>query len=332
MGNEEVLFSYFAVLLDLLEDDGINVSDALLASDLDRRKIVTTGCMVKKGQIISMLKALELKTDLLGKSLEWGRGIKIITHGDVGLAAMTAKTVDDALKIAAKYISALIPFFNVDYQDGILIAILDVQDIGENTRMGLIELWACAITESFKYLTGNQKLQGSVEFSFGPNKPIKEYVSCFGSTPTFDKDMNRIVFDKKWLDYELQLFELTSHESAVYRCEDSLERLEAKKELPQMVAELFIHSQDYSIDLEYAANKLYMSPRTLARKLDVFGASFREIRDQSRKEAAILFMGNKSKSLAQVADVLGFSDVSNFSKSFKKWTGDTPSSYRRKLL
>lgn len=332
MDNGEVLFSYFAVLLDILEDDGIDVSEALLASNLDRKKIVTNNCMVKKDQVITMLKALELKVDLLGKSLEWGKGIKIITHGDVGFAAMSAQTMDDALRIAAKYISILLPFFKVDYQEGVLSASLDAQNVSENIRVCLIEIWACAIAESFKYLTGNPKIQADIEFDFNINKPIENYISSFGGTPAFDMNMNRIIFNKQWLGYELPLFESTSHESAIYRCESSLERSKSKKELPQIVAEIFSYAQDYSMDLEYAANKLCVSPRTLARKLDVHGTSFREIRDQSRKEAALLNIGNKNKSLSQIADLLGFSDVSNFSKSFKKWTGETPSSYRRKLL
>lgn len=332
MKPNQVLFSYFGVLLDMLEKDGIDVSCALEKANLDRSKVISSGCRVPTDQVITLLTALENRVDLLSLSLKWGSGIKIITHGDVGLAAMTAKTIDDALRISAKYITTQIPFYSVIYQQGVLRVSLHLSDISNNLRLCLLELWACAVSGAFQFLTSTNKLTAKVSFSFSQNKPMKEYIVCFGVAPLFDQDITQLEFPNRCLNYELPLHEAMSHEAALYRCEHQLATSTSSKQLAQLVSELFYNSQNYRINLEQAANQLGMSPRSLIRKLDALGTSFRDLKDKARKEAALLHITSKQKPISQIAYMLGFEDVSNFSKAFKKWTGESPSSYRRKYV
>jgi AraC-like DNA-binding protein len=81
--------------------------------------------------------------------------------------------------------------------------------------------------------------------------------------------------------------------------------------------------------VEVIARQLRMSPRTLARRLDGEGTSYRAVVESVRRELACRYAEDAALSLADVAYRVGFSDVATFSRAFKRWTGRTPGSYRR---
>lgn len=70
-----------------------------------------------------------------------------------------------------------------------------------------------------------------------------------------------------------------------------------------------------------------MSDRTLRRSLTKEGTSFRGLLEEVRKEACCLYMRQNRHSYAQIAQILGFSDQSAFSRAFRQWYGTTPKAF-----
>ena len=79
---------------------------------------------------------------------------------------------------------------------------------------------------------------------------------------------------------------------------------------------------------EDVAKELYMSVRTLHNKLEKLGKSYQQVLDETRKELSEQYMQQQQRSISEVAYLLGFSDCSNFSRAFKRWTGVSPSQFR----
>lgn len=85
-------------------------------------------------------------------------------------------------------------------------------------------------------------------------------------------------------------------------------------------------------DRETLASALNVSPRTLARKLESEGISFKQLRQevqQSRAEQALI---KGEQSMGAIAEQLGFADSAAFSRAFKSWTSLAPSDWRKKSL
>ena len=85
------------------------------------------------------------------------------------------------------------------------------------------------------------------------------------------------------------------------------------------------------LGLEQIAGRLNMSGRNLHRKLAEEGTSFKELQDEIRHDLALRYLSTSAMSLNQVAFSLGFIDQSSFNRAFKRWTGDSPGQYRRRL-
>ena len=81
--------------------------------------------------------------------------------------------------------------------------------------------------------------------------------------------------------------------------------------------------------IQSVADEFSMSSSTLKRRLAAEGTSFRELLQQSMVDRARKRLLDPSTSVGEVANELGYSDLTNFSHAFKKWTGSSPSHFRR---
>lgn len=80
---------------------------------------------------------------------------------------------------------------------------------------------------------------------------------------------------------------------------------------------------------EEVAATLGVSVSTLKRRLDKEGTTLREVREKLLRERAIVLLLDHSLSVGQVSHALGYGDLANFSHAFKRWTGQSPSEFRR---
>lgn len=80
--------------------------------------------------------------------------------------------------------------------------------------------------------------------------------------------------------------------------------------------------------LELVAQRLAMSERSLRRRLEEAGTSFRALLDETRAELARTWVADRRVPLSEVAFLLGFSEPSAFHRAFKRWTGATPAAWR----
>jgi AraC-like DNA-binding protein len=74
-----------------------------------------------------------------------------------------------------------------------------------------------------------------------------------------------------------------------------------------------------------------MSSRTLKRRLLEHGTSFTQLLDQARRRDAVRLLEDPLMDVARVAEALGYRDPPSFTRAFRRWTGDTPTSARHRL-
>ncbi len=81
-------------------------------------------------------------------------------------------------------------------------------------------------------------------------------------------------------------------------------------------------------DAASVARKLHVSVRTLGRRLEEEGTSFKVLLNDVRRELALNMLVRGEMPIADVARQLDFADVSTFHRAFRRWTGQTPATYR----
>lgn len=99
--------------------------------------------------------------------------------------------------------------------------------------------------------------------------------------------------------------------------------------LSQVRAALFECLPEGDVSAERIAGQLHMSTRTLRRRLDEEGMSFRSLLTDVRRALALRYIRDESLSLTEISYLLGFSEPSSFTRAFRGWTGSSPSEARR---
>lgn len=79
---------------------------------------------------------------------------------------------------------------------------------------------------------------------------------------------------------------------------------------------------------EDLAEALCMTTRSLQRRLAELGTNYRELVNQTRHELALQYLGQRQHSISDIAYLLGFAEVSAFTRAFRRWTGESPSAWR----
>ncbi|MFC4954412.1 AraC family transcriptional regulator [Acinetobacter puyangensis] len=79
-----------------------------------------------------------------------------------------------------------------------------------------------------------------------------------------------------------------------------------------------------TLTAEKISNSLNLSRRTFFRKLEKYNLSYEQLIASTKSELAIKNLINEKGEIKKVADYLGYSDISSFSKAFKRWYGITP--------
>jgi len=81
--------------------------------------------------------------------------------------------------------------------------------------------------------------------------------------------------------------------------------------------------------MEAIANTLCMTSRNLRRRLEAEGTSYQALLDGVRQSLARDYLNHSLLGVDDIAVALGFSDAAAFRHAFKRWTGITPSEFRR---
>ena len=111
-------------------------------------------------------------------------------------------------------------------------------------------------------------------------------------------------------------------------CDLQLQRLQAGGTLAQRVRMQLQQSEGHMPTLQSMAAKENLTERTFMRHLQAEGTSFQQLLDEVRQERACWMLAHTDSTVEAIAYALGYEDASNFSRTFKRWCGQTPKDYR----
>lgn len=159
----------------------------------------------------------------------------------------------------------------------------------------------------------------------------KEFRYFFRSPISFASSTNAISFARQ--DVEMRL---PTANADLARVNDSivadyLANLGKNDIRAQVKAKIIEQLPSSNFTEESIALSLNKSLRSLQRKLTEEGVTYRTLLDTTRQELTKQYISDSRYSINEITYLTGFSEPSNFSRAFKRWTGQSPSGYRSSL-
>lgn len=201
----------------------------------------------------------------------------------------------------------------------------DVKDVPSHRLV--LELVVGGATQLMRTLLGSRWQPHALMLQHAPLREPQAYTRLLGLTPRFNSPYNAWVFDAKLLLAPLSAGDETLHK-LIQQHLDTLDNMSVQ-ELPAYISQLLRDLlPNGRTTIEQIAEYMDLSPRTLQRYLAEEGTSFQLLLDETRQSMAQRYLADSTISLTHLAAMLGYSELSAFSRAFQRWYGVSPKQWR----
>lgn len=302
---------------------GCGVSAAILALDSPELPDAVFRTLIADALARSREPALGL---LVGARLLPG------SHGLVSLAVQSSTTLRETLVLIEHFISLRTTLVKTR-----------VRPVGTQLRLELIEprpLFGIRITVLEAVSLALKNLIDAVAMGKSPvrqvrlpfaARPYRDLTSdLFGCPVRYGATHAAICLDMTIVDQPLRTRDPIAHADIEAACQSELDRLRRAHGFAAQAAHLLLEQRGSFLSLPACARLLHMSQRSLHRRLEDEGTSWRSIVDDSRRTLAIHHLDSGQFTVEEVAGLLGYTETRNFRRAFCRWTGRPPGSRRRR--
>ena len=267
-------------------------------------------------------------TNDLDLGLHVAEGIQPGNYGALGYAVSTSATMGAGLQRLCRYLRFLHDIAEVKLtvhgDQAILSHRLPVPPPRAVSEY-IVATWLITSRQA----TGVNWVPLEVRFPHAAPDDTSEHQRVFGCSLKFGHDRSELVFSRELLDTPHIEADPTLQaivEAQVVAVIQKLPKGEATTDaVRRHLAGKLGEGQP---TVEQIAPRLHMSPRTLHRRLEEEGTSFRQVLTEVRRELAMRHLTERQLAISEIAFLLGFSEPSAFHRAFKRWTGHAPLTYR----
>ncbi len=283
-----------------------------------------------------MVKLLELSAEQLNCpdfGLRLGINQNVHALGSLGLLMLHCKNVREVLTSTQRYIAvhSQAEYWRL-HEEGEFSYIerLSVsQDVSHARQFKELSFGVCLkLIKSI--VKGSVKIE-QLEFAHAPISQISVYKRLFGCEVLFNQEHDRLVVKRHYLNYPL--LGLTTDNKHALEQGLSKTLLQYSDDIERQITTIILQTLGIQgMNLENVARLLNTNKRTLQRKLKAKHLSFKSILKEVRIKTACWHLAASSMDVTLLSEILGYSDISAFSKAFKQETGLSPLQWRKLKL
>ena len=200
-----------------------------------------------------------------------------------------------------------------------------------HARRQILDLTLLSCLNSLVAYTGKNYYPTKIYFHTEKPKNINEYYRLFNCSLQFNCRQTKIVFEKQIFDRHSKNTHFGLLKNLKDKVDVEIKNLEAENELIYELKKAILDHKPERILIEGAAKQLSLSKRTLQRKLNSLGTSFKEIEYELQLKLSKTYLREKEKPIDEISYLLGFSESSAFIRFFKSLEKMTPTEYKKNV-
>lgn len=322
------------LVLETLTAEGLGAEAMLEGTGL-----TPAHCTLPDGEIAATQELQVIRNVLAlmphGEGLGWrlGSRYRLTAYGMWGYALMCSRTLGAAAELALRYIGLTYAFARIrlEVARGEAIFVLGDEEVPQDVRRFVVERDLSALMTLAEELVGRELVaaHAKLELAFPP--PRGERLDPFPSALTFNASAHRLKVPVDVLALPLPM----ANETTAAQCEALCSALLAQRRrcgsTSETVRARLLQDPSRLPSLEDLATLMGVTSRTLRRRLDDEGVSYRGLVDEVRATSAEALLRDARLTLAEIAQRLGFAETASFNHAFQRWKRISPSRYRQAM-
>lgn len=314
-------------------DHGLSVERCLAGTGLSLQQLAEPGSEIDAAQELLLIGNLVAALGVQpGIGLKAGQRYHLSTYGIWGFAMLSSPTFRSAASLGLRYLDLTYAFYGMrleEHGDEVHLVFED-RGIPAELRAFILERDSAGMLRIQRDLLGQHLPLSRVDLCLPRPADCSWYTDSYGIEPRFAQADNRFVLRQELLDQPLP----GANPQVAHHCEEQCHALLTKRRersgLAGQIRARLLSSPGRLPDMEEIAQQLNLSSRTLRRRLLDEGSSFRLLLEEVRQTLAEELLAIGGLTLEEIAERLGYAEVSNFIHAFKRWKGLPPHQYRQR--
>ena len=261
------------------------------------------------------------------------------TLGPLAYLIMNSPTIEQAYRSFLHYEYLINEAVNSELaaKDQTISNLVSYERFTDEEVAPVIEAYFSSVLSYMRFLSFrpklNQPLAKTVLFKHQALTDMYKYEEIFGVPVKFGQNVNCITFKNEVMNYKIPGADPRIVNRAIVELDAIQAKLRKKRQFSNDVYDFIKESLYVTLPTSTeTAHNFAMSVSTFQRRLKDESSTFKGLIKQVRLDKSEIHLADFSLTLADVADRLGFSSPPAFFKAFKRWTGNTPADYRKKIL
>jgi AraC-like DNA-binding protein len=320
-----------AILLEVAAGFAIDAASVLEGTAIDEAALSAPDTRIAMRDHNRMLENCYVLSGEPGFALYYGSRISVAALGVLGYALMCCRNIHELVEVLGRYHRLISGSFHISIDPG--SDVLAVRLLGGMLEAEVqpvdCEIFFSAAAASLRQLCqfSGDALHASVVYGDPGHGELYRSLIC--PDVRFGAAENCLSIDRRWLDVPLQFANPTLLKLYRQQCEEMLANMRRSAGFTGDVRRFLLSTPGRFPGLEEAAGHLHVSARTLRRRLEEEGNTYQRIVHELRRQLAETYLRESMLSIGEIADMLGYHDISNFRRAFISWTGRSPAGYRR---
>lgn len=321
--------AYARRLVAMVDDLAVSASALLASVQLTEDDLKPKGKITLRQQQALIEAALDRsRRPELG--LLVGQQVSVLDHGSIGYAFVSSRNMRAAFEVFSAYQRIAGPLVNVycrqNGEHG-LVSAVEAYPLG-SVHTYAIDDWLAETRFFFDRFDIEDICFNEVRVTHSAPPYAAMYQDMFQCPVTFDAPANEIVFPAEFLDRPFNMADEAVAELCIRQCAEVLKHLAEEDPVVDAVRRVLLNQPGVTPTLGMIAERLHMSTRTLRRRLQEAGTTYKNVLSEVRLGLGAEYLRSSAMSPKEIAYLLGYSGVTSFHRAFKAHFDKTPVEYR----